>query len=48
LPSAAASAGHELGRMAAELVLDEAQNADHEHQQVTFTPELVARASTLD
>ena len=35
-----------LGRTAAELLLDEATNVDHEHQQVTFTPELVARAST--
>ena len=38
---------HELGRTAAELVLDEAENPAHEHQQVTFTPELVARSSTL-
>ena len=37
----------ELGRTAAELVLDEASNPRHVHQQVTFTPELVARASTL-
>ena len=37
----------ELGRTAAKLVMDEATNADHAHQQVTFTPELVARASTL-
>jgi LacI family transcriptional regulator len=37
----------ELGRTAAELVLDEATNEGHEHQQVLFTPELVARASTL-
>ncbi|MFT4287848.1 LacI family DNA-binding transcriptional regulator [Nocardioides sp.] len=37
----------ELGRTAAELVLDEAANPRHQHQQVTFTPELVARASTL-
>ena len=37
-----------LGRAAAELVLDEATNPEHEHQQVLFTPELVARASTLD
>jgi LacI family transcriptional regulator len=37
----------ELGRTAAELVLDEATNPNHAHQQVTFTPELVARASTL-
>ena len=37
----------ELGRTAAELVLDEADNPEHVHQQVTFTPDLVARASTL-
>ena len=37
----------ELGRAAADLVLDEASNAAHQHQQVVFTPELVARASTL-
>lgn len=37
----------ELGRTAAELVLDEATNAAHQHRQVLFTPELVARASTL-
>ena len=36
----------ELGRTAAELLLDEASNPAHEHQQVLFTPELVARAST--
>lgn len=36
----------ELGRTAAELVLDEAANAEHTHRQVLFTPELVARAST--
>jgi len=36
----------ELGRTAAQLLLDEATNPDHEHQQVLFTPELVARAST--
>ncbi len=36
----------ELGRAAAELLLDEATNPDHEHRQVTFTPELVARRST--
>lgn len=38
---------HELGRRATELVLDEARNSQHRHQQVVFTPELVARASTL-
>lgn len=37
----------ELGRTAAELVLDEAGNPAHVHQQVIFVPELVARASTL-
>jgi len=36
-----------LGQTAAELVLDEATNPAHKHQQVVFTPELVARASTL-
>jgi LacI family transcriptional regulator len=36
-----------LGRTAAELVLDEASNPRHQHRQVLFTPELVARASTL-
>ncbi|CAM3835299.1 LacI family DNA-binding transcriptional regulator [Nocardioides zeicaulis] len=37
----------ELGRRATELVLDEAENPDHHHQQLVFTPELVARRSTL-
>jgi LacI family transcriptional regulator len=37
----------ELGRTAAELVVDEATNPAHTHRQVLFTPELVARASTL-
>ena len=37
----------QLGRTAAELVIDEATNPQHTHQQVTFTPELVARTSTL-
>jgi LacI family transcriptional regulator len=36
-----------LGRTGAELLLDEASNPDHEHQRVTFTPELVVRDSTL-
>jgi LacI family transcriptional regulator len=36
----------ELGRAAAQLVIDEATNPAHEHQQLSFTPELVARAST--
>lgn len=36
----------ELGRAAASLLLDEAADAAHTHQQVLFTPELVAREST--
>ena len=36
----------QLGRRATELLLDEATNPDHHHQQVLFTPELVARDST--
>lgn len=36
----------ELGRAAATLLLDEAANPGHTHQQVLFTPELVAREST--
>nr|WP_272954632.1 substrate-binding domain-containing protein [Kribbella sandramycini] len=35
-----------LGRTAAELLLDESANPDHEHQRVIFTPELVVRTST--
>ncbi len=39
----------DLGRRAAELLLEEVRPGDdpHEHQHVIFTPELVARASTL-
>lgn len=36
----------ELGRAAARLLLDESNNPHHEHQQLEFVPELVARAST--
>jgi LacI family transcriptional regulator len=32
----------ELGRRAAELLLDAGTNSNHQHQQVVFTPELVA------
>lgn len=35
-----------LGRRATELLLDEYNNPEHEHQQILFTPELVVRAST--
>jgi LacI family transcriptional regulator len=37
----------ELGRTAARLVLDESTNPEHRHEQVVFTPVLVARASTI-
>ena len=36
-----------LGRAAAELLIDEVNNPEHQHQQVEFIPELVARVSTL-
>jgi LacI family transcriptional regulator len=35
-----------LGRTATELLLDESENPQHQHQQILFTPELVVRAST--
>ena len=36
-----------LGRTAARLLMDEAERgAEHQHEQVVFHPELVARAST--
>jgi LacI family transcriptional regulator len=38
---------HALGRTGAELLLDEASDAGHEHRHVLFQPELVARASTV-
>ena len=37
----------ELGSPGRRLVLDEAADPGHLHQQVVFQPELVARASTL-
>lgn len=37
----------ELGRTAARLLLDEADDPQHVHQQVVFEPELVARRSSL-
>jgi LacI family transcriptional regulator len=36
----------EMGREAAELLIDEAANPEHQHRQILFTPELIARAST--
>ncbi|GAA5114242.1 LacI family DNA-binding transcriptional regulator [Alloalcanivorax gelatiniphagus] len=36
-----------LGRAAAELLIEEVNDPVHEHQQVEFTPELIARTSTL-
>ena len=35
-----------LGATAARLLIDEATNPEHQHQQMVFLPELVARAST--
>jgi LacI family transcriptional regulator len=36
----------ELGRTATSLLLDEANNPDHSHQRIRFTPELVVRDSS--
>lgn len=36
----------DLGRAAARLLLAETSEADHEHQQLVFTPEVVGRVST--
>jgi LacI family transcriptional regulator len=38
----------DLGRHAARLVIDEATNSHHRHQQMIFEPELAARASTVN
>jgi LacI family transcriptional regulator len=38
---------HELGRRAAELLLDEARNEDHRHEQLLFEPQLVVRESSM-
>jgi LacI family transcriptional regulator len=37
----------ELGRRAAELLLDEARGEDHQHQQLLFEPQLVVRESSM-
>lgn len=37
---------HEIGRRAADLLLDEVTGQTHEHEQVLYVPELIARAST--
>ncbi len=37
---------HLLGRTAAELMLEEVQDGEHEHRQVVFEPELVIRESS--
>jgi LacI family transcriptional regulator len=37
----------ELGRRAAELVLDEARNEGHTHEQLLFEPQLVVRQSSM-
>lgn len=36
----------QLGQKAAQLLLDEHDRAEHEHERVVFEPELIARAST--
>ncbi|MGL5862069.1 MAG: substrate-binding domain-containing protein, partial [Phycicoccus sp.] len=36
----------DLGRTAVRLLADETSNPEHRHEQVVFTPQLVARAST--
>jgi LacI family transcriptional regulator len=38
---------NELGRRAAELLLDEARGTDHEHRQLVFEPQLVVRRSSM-
>jgi len=37
---------HQLGRRAAELLIDEATNEDHRHERVVFEPELIVRESS--
>src|SRR6476620_9523972 len=37
---------YDLGRRAAELLLEEASGNDHRHQQPVFEPELIVRASS--
>ena len=45
--SSVAQPRYELGRAAAELLLEEADHGvDHEHRQLVFAPELIARASS--
>ncbi len=38
---------HELGRRAAELLIDEARNPEHLHEQQLFEPQLVVRESSM-
>ena len=37
----------ELGRRAVQLLLDEARNPDHRHEQLLFEPQLVVRESSM-
>jgi LacI family transcriptional regulator len=37
----------ELGRRAAELLIDEARGGDHRHEQHVFEPQLVVRESSM-
>jgi LacI family transcriptional regulator len=38
---------YELGRRAAEMLMDEARNPDHRHEQLLFEPQLVVRESSM-
>jgi LacI family transcriptional regulator len=38
---------YELGRRATQLLLDEARNPDHRHEQLLFEPQLVVRESSM-
>jgi LacI family transcriptional regulator len=38
---------HEMGRRAAELLLDEARDDGHQHEQVVFEPQLIVRQSSM-
>jgi LacI family transcriptional regulator len=38
---------HELGRRAAELVLDEARGSQHRHEQLIYEPQLIVRESSM-
>lgn len=39
--------GHEMGKIALEMLIDEVRNQDHVHRTVVLQPSLLARASTM-